>query len=160
MFVEFQSAISISDMAKQVGLSRQRFHQLVGEGVFPHPLYDIRSRRPFYPEDFQAVCKEVRRRNFGINGRPILFYARRPTPIGSPEPRAAKSVTRMRKPVPAKAPIAEIGRFVEGLKGLGLTTVTDAAVMSALQTLYRQGWKGVDQSEVLRNLFVHLMRRT
>lgn len=156
----FQSAISISDMAKQVGLSRQRFHQLVGEGVFPQPLYDIRTRRPFYPEDLQAIVKQVRQRNFGINGRPVLFYARRPTPTGSAEPGAAKSESRTRKPVSAKAPIAEIGKFVEGLKGLGLATVTDAAVTSALQTLYQNGWKGIDQSEVLRNLFVHLMRRT
>lgn len=71
-----KQAVSIAEMAKMVGLSRGRFYQLVGT-TFPPPIYDVRTRRPFYPPDLQAVCLEVRRRNFGIDGRPVLFYARR-----------------------------------------------------------------------------------
>src|SRR5438552_1042773 len=72
-----KTAVSISEMARIVGLSRQRFHQLIVAGVFPTPLYDIATRRPFYNEEMQQVCLEVRRRNCGVNGKPILFYARR-----------------------------------------------------------------------------------
>ena len=75
------------------GLSRQRFAQLVKAGVFPPPLYDVATRRPFYSEDMQQVCLEVRRRNFGINGKAVLFYARRtcPTATAPKVPKAEKT---------------------------------------------------------------------
>jgi len=44
-----KSIVSISGMARMVGLSRARFYQLVGT-TFPWPLYDIATRRPFYGE--------------------------------------------------------------------------------------------------------------
>jgi hypothetical protein len=72
-----KTAVSISEMARIVGLSRQRFHQLIQAGVFPAPLYDIATRRPFYNEEMQQTCLEVRRRNCGINGKAVLFYSRR-----------------------------------------------------------------------------------
>ena len=59
-----------------VGLSRARFYQLIGS-AFPFPLYQIVTRRPFFDEDLQQVCLEVRRKNCGIDGKPIMFYARR-----------------------------------------------------------------------------------
>lgn len=70
--------VSLAGMARLVGLSRQRFHQLMSQGVFPPPVYDIRTRRPHYTEEMQAICKTVRERNVGINGRVVLFYSRRP----------------------------------------------------------------------------------
>ena len=48
-----QTVVSVAGMAKLVGLSRQRFHQLMTEGVFPSPVYDIRTRRPHYTEEMQ-----------------------------------------------------------------------------------------------------------
>ena len=65
-------------MAKLVGSSRQRFHQLMKQGVFPPPVYDIQTRRPHYTEEMQNVCLAVREKNVGINGKVVLFYARRP----------------------------------------------------------------------------------
>ena len=72
-----KEAISVTEMARMVGLSRQRFYQLVVSGTFPPPVYDVATRRPFYSADLQAVCLEVRKRNCGVNGRPVLFYPRR-----------------------------------------------------------------------------------
>ena len=70
-------------MARMVGLSRSRFHQLIGT-TFPWPLYSVSTRRPFYDEELQKCCLEVRRRNCGIDGKPVLFYSRRPvTTAGS-----------------------------------------------------------------------------
>src|SRR5438874_12268264 len=71
-----KTAVTVAEMARMVGLSRARFYQLLGT-AFPHPLYDVATRRPFYTEEQQRTCLEVRRRNCGIDGRPILFYARR-----------------------------------------------------------------------------------
>lgn len=81
-----KTAVSVTEMARLVGLSRARFYQLVKDGVFPHPLYSIHTRRPYFSEEMQQVCLEVRKRNCGINGKPILFYSPR-HPLGSqPKP--------------------------------------------------------------------------
>ena len=46
-----KSIVSISDMARMVGLSRARFYQLVGT-TFPFPVYDVATHRPFYDSGF------------------------------------------------------------------------------------------------------------
>src|ERR1700722_18347446 len=74
---EMRAVVSISEMARMVGLSRQRFHQLVQAGVFPQPKRDEANGRPYYDEPTQQQCLEVRRRNCGVNGQVVLFYARR-----------------------------------------------------------------------------------
>ena len=135
-----------------VGLSRQRFHQLVAEGVFPPPVYDIRTRRPHYTEEMQRVCLAVREKNVGINGRVVLFYARRPA---LPVPKKQISTQRSAS---SRKPRLHAG-LIEGLKGLGLATVTESDVAAALQKLYPSGTAGVGEAEVLRSVFVHLMRR-
>ena len=63
-------------MARMVGLSRARFNQLMGT-TFPWPRYSLSNRRPFYDELLQNCCLEVRRRNCGIDGKPVMFYAKR-----------------------------------------------------------------------------------
>ena len=75
--IRTKAIVNVAEMARMCGLSRARFYQLVKEGVFPPPLYRIDNRRPYYVEAMQEVCLEVRRRNCGINGRPVMFYARR-----------------------------------------------------------------------------------
>ena len=89
-------------------------------------------------------------KNVGINGRVVLFYARRP-PC-----RRTKSKTHGSASSPK--PRRHAG-LIEGLKGLGLATVTESDVASALQKLYPSGTTAVGEAEVLRSVFVHLMRR-
>ena len=153
MTVKFQSEtksmISVAEMARMVGLSRQRFYQLIGM-AFPHPLYDISTRRPFYTEEQQQVCLGVRRRNCGIDGRAVLFYASRLN--SSP-----------RRPKPAKPKLEPKGKdvaaLVDGLNALGLTTATAAQVERTTRELFPQGTNGIDQSEVLRAVFLNLRRK-
>lgn len=86
---EARAGVSVSEMARMVGLSRQRFHQLVQVGVFPQP--QRHDGRPFYDEPTQQMCLEVRRRNCGVNGQVVLFYSRRhatPTKKPTPSPHA------------------------------------------------------------------------
>lgn len=145
-----KAVVSVAEMARMVGLSRARFYQLANEGVFPSPLYDINTRRPFFTEEMQATCLEVRRRNCGINGRAVLFYAAR---IGS-----AVATTKARK----KTPTPKSGQFnelVEGLRCLGLTTVTANQVESAVREVYPKGVDGIDQGTVLRAVFLKLRRQ-
>src|SRR6516165_11831748 len=104
---EFQTkaAVSVAEMARMVGLSRSRFYQLIGT-AFPEPERQKGTGRPVYTEELQKVCLEVRRRNCGIDGKPILFYARR---IGS-------APARPKAPKPKLEPKGkEVVALVEGL---------------------------------------------
>ena len=143
-----KAAVSVAEMAGMVGLSRARFYQLVGT-TFPSPVYDVSTRRPFYPEELQAVCLDVRRRNCGIDGRPVLFYSRRPAtalPVRKPRKAAATNDDRH-------------ADLIDGLKGLGLVNVTAALVAEAVKELYPQGMPEVADGQVLRAVFLHLRRR-
>ena len=143
-----KAVVSKSEMARMCGLSPARFAQLVGT-TFPWPQYDIKSRRPFYTEEQQEVCLSVRKRNCGIDGRPVLFYAGRPA-----------TTTPARKPNALKPPKHDqYIDLLDGLKGLGLVTATAAHVADAIKELYPQGAPEVAGGEVLRALFLHLRRK-
>jgi hypothetical protein len=143
-----KAVVSMSGMASMVGLSRARFYQLVGT-TFPWPIYDVATRRPFYPEELQEVCLEVRRRNCGIDGKPVLFYSRRPaTTVHVRQPNKAKPLKDDRH-----------ADLIDGLNALGLVNVTVAQVAEAVKQLYPQGMPGSVDGEVLRAVFLHLKRR-
>jgi len=46
-------------------------------GVFPKPVYCLRTKRPFYTLDLQQKCIEIRKMGIGHNGQPIIFYTSR-----------------------------------------------------------------------------------
>lgn len=152
MTTESRSIVNVSQMARMVGLSRQRFWQLACEGVFLLPVYDIKTKRPLYVSEMQETNLRVRQTNFGLNNRPIMFYAKRTTPVrsGTAEPSRKGSVC------PKSTQRHE--SIIEGLKQLGMPTVTSAQVDAAIKALYPNGQTG-DDGDVLRTIFVHLMRR-
>jgi hypothetical protein len=141
---ETKAFVTVSEMARMVGLSRARFYQLQKAGVFPAPVY--RSGRPVYSEPLQQVCLEVRRTNRGANGEPVLFYGRQRKP--------AKRIPRPTKPTPNK----DVQALLDGLNALGLTTATAAQVQEVARELFPKGTTGLDQAEVLRAVFLHLKR--
>jgi len=142
-----KSIASVSEMARMVGLSRQRFHQLRGT-TFPEPDYDPETKRPFYNEAKQEVCLEVRQRNCGVDGKPILFYARR-NDVGV--------VRKKRNPTP-KIKNGKHDHIVESLKALGLQSVTSAQVDEAVKKTFPDGIKEVDDAEIVRSVFLHLQQ--
>lgn len=147
MSEETKAVVTVSEMARMVGLSRARFYQLQKAGVFPSPLFDVTTRRPIYDEELQKVCLEVRRRNCGVNGKPVLFYSRR-LPIST--------VARPRK---ATATTNEHADLIDSLQALGLASVTAAQVGQAVKEIFPQGTAGVEQAEVIRAVFLHLRRK-
>lgn len=147
---DLRVGVSVSEMARMVGLSRQRFHQLVQCGVFPQPQRDEASGRPYYDEPTQQQCLEVRKRNCGVNGRVVLFYSRR-FPLAPAKPKPPKPKLE----VPGK----DVSALVDGLNALGLTTATAAQVQRVSDELYPKGTAGIDQGEVLRAVFLALKRQ-
>ena len=145
-----KAAVSVAEMSRMVGLSRARFYQLIGT-TFPPPLYTEATKRPFYDEGLQAVCLEVRRRNCGVDGKPVLFYCRRP--LGTPVP------GRRPKKAATAASDDQHADLLDGLKGLGAANVTAPQVAEAVKEPYPNGASDVPRGEVLRAVFLHLRRR-
>ncbi len=142
-----KSAVTVAEMAKMVGLSRSRFYQLIGT-AFPHPLYDVATRRPFFSPDLQEACLEVRRRNCGINGKPVLFHRHK-----DEKSRPKRSG---RKAVPDDSRHRDM---VDGLRSLGLVGVTAAQVQAALKELRVSDTTKKDEGQTLRAVFLHLKRQ-
>lgn len=145
---ELKAVVTVAEMARMVGLSRARFYQLQKAGVFPPPIYD--KGRPVYTQELQDVCLEVRRKNRGINGETVLFYARRPPSVSRKPKKPAKT------PAPKNKDIATL---LAGLNSLGLTTATAAQVEQVTKELFPNGIEHCDQGEVLKAVFLHLRRQ-
>lgn len=144
-----KAAISIKDCAALCGLSRQRFMQLVTAGVFPKPLIDKATRRPYFTEEMQAQCLEVRKKNMGINGKVVMFYSRRPN----------TTPTTPKEKKPKDKPTDRHIEILDGLKALGLVTVTATQVAEAVKEFFPKGTSAVESGEVIRAIFVHLHRK-
>jgi hypothetical protein len=147
--IPLKAAVTVAEMARMVGLSRARFYQLQKKGMFPPPSVNPSTKRPFYDQDAQKVCLEVRRKNVGVNGQVALFYARRLgiTPT-KPTPRKSRASPKQQ---PQSA-------LVEAVKSLGLA-VTPADVEQAVKELFPGGVSGKEEGEVIRAIFLHLKRR-
>jgi len=145
-----KAAVTVAEMARMVGLSRARFYQLMKEGVFPPPVYSIETRRPYYSEETQQACLEVRRRNCGVNGKPVLFYAKRG---GSP----SSSPKKARKP--KAKPNKHYAVIVDAVRSLGLVSATADQVGAAIKALFPGGTEGMAEPEIIRAVFVHLQRQ-
>jgi hypothetical protein len=151
MFVEVvtKSVVSVSEMARMVGLSRARFYQLVKRGTFPVADEDPQTKRPCYGEEKQRQILDARRRNCGVDGKPILFYSRR------------SDLGQSKTAAPPKKPKAKSNRhsdLLDGLGQLGVTT-TVAQVEPLVKELFPAGTEGVEPGEVIRAVFLRIRRQ-
>ena len=141
---------SVTELAEDIlGLSRQHFYYLQKKEIFPQAVYDVRTRRPFYPISLQKICIEVRNTNIGYNGQPVLFYRSRQQPSNKP----GKSYGRKRTGGPVNQEQMEL---VEGLKAMGLVRVNTRDVEAALKVVCPENVNQTDQGVVLRNIYRYL----
>jgi hypothetical protein len=150
--IETKAAMTKAELARLLDLSRQRFDQLVKTGVFPMPIYNITTRRPYYSAELQQVCIDVRRRNFGVNGRPVLFYAK-----GRRVERPVKP-TRPVKSSPKKIVKEEYPQILAAVHALGLAATSDQ-IASAVAGEFPAGVTNLDQGVVIRGVFLALKRK-
>jgi hypothetical protein len=132
--------ISVTEMAKILNLSRARFYQLLVQGIFPQPIYDIRTHRPLYDARLQVACLGVRETGIGANNQYILFYSPR------------KKETKARISKPTKKINALHAEFAETLNSMGLSC-SAKNVSTAISELYPDGVGDVDHGVVIRDLF-------
>ena len=144
-----KAAVSVTEMARAVGLSRARFYQLVRRGTFPPPDKEPVTGRPCYFEDGQRRCLEVRRRNCGIDGKPILFYSRR-RDLGQ-----TKAVPRPMKP---KVTSGKYGDVIDYLQQANIT-MTMAQVDTILKELFPNGTDGIDIAAIVEAIIERTHRQ-
>ena len=130
--------VSIKEISKMVQLSRARFYQLLQSGFFPKPLYDERSKRPYYDINLQQKCLECRQSGIGVDGSFMLFYSPR------------KKETTPRKNGKKIEP--QIKEMTDTLKQMGLD-VSIEQVQQGLSELYPDGFDNGDIGVVIRDLF-------
>ena len=139
--------VSITEMAMMCGLSYQRFAQLRRQGYFPSPLQDSETNRKFYDEELQKMCLLVRQRNMGISGKQIMFYsARRRLQHHGSESHRPKVNDK-------HAPL------IVAVKSLGMPDVTSQQIAAAVRELFPDGVGDTPETEIVRTIFVHLMRK-
>lgn len=141
-----KSVVSVTDMARMVGLSRARFYQLVRRGTFPASDQEAVSGRPCYCEEKQRQILEARRRNCGVDGMPVLFYARR---------RDAGQSKAPARPARPKTAASDYAGLIAGLGRLNVTA-TAAQLDPVVKELYPAGTEGVPPGEVIRAVFLRL----
>ncbi len=141
-----KAAVSVSEMARMCALSRSRFYALIECGVFPAPVQNMSSNRPFYDLEAQNKCLEIRHIGIGQNGKPVLFNKK---PVSSRPPHPKPSQVEV---------VADHAPIVEAVKSLGLMA-TPVEVASAIKATFPTGTGGVEIGEVIRSVFLHLKNR-
>jgi hypothetical protein len=139
-----KTAVSVTEMATMMGLSRARLYQLIRKGKLPTPDIEEGSKRPFFNEEKQRQCLEVRRRNCGIEGKPIMFYAKRRD--------AGMCRKKVEKAKPAASPHADL---IDHLGVMGITA-NASQVESVVKELFPSGTTGTPQEEVFRAVFLRI----
>ena len=156
--VLLKEIVTVTEMARMCRLSRARFYQLIGEGIFPEPSRNEESGRPFFDREQQEQCLTVRQTNKGANGKGVMFY-------GCP-PQRAPMLPSKRKRLPiSTSPKGQtrqdpvVTELRHGLAQLGVSSVKEQQVRQALTKAYPDGHRDVESAELLMAVFGELQRR-
>jgi hypothetical protein len=150
-----KAAVSVSEAAALCGLSRTHFHALIKSGIMPPPCYDLK-RKPLYPRELLDECLRIRRTNQTADGRYVLFYQPRQRQSGlSPQARPSRRSNAAASTAAAHTRHAEL---VEGLRSLGLASVSDRHVDDAIRVCFPNGIGSASEGEVLRSVWQQVRR--
>ena len=121
-------------------MSRSQFYIHVKRGTFHSPL-KLANGRPYYTASMVEDIVKARETGVGVNGEYVLFYERQ-SGTEKPDPKSK----------------ADHSSLIEGLRSLGIPTVTPQQIEAALAVCFPKGTTGQDESSVLRAVFRHLKR--
>jgi predicted DNA-binding transcriptional regulator AlpA len=111
--------VSVTEMARMCGLSRARFYQLMNDGIFPSPSRNPETNRPFFDQEQQEQCLQVRRTNQGANGKAVMFYGFRAPGPQQPAKRKRLPNSKSSRNTANRDPVVTDLRH--GLTQLGIT---------------------------------------
>ena len=149
-----KTAISVSEMAQAIGLSRSRFYGLMEEGKFPPPIYSLRTKRPFYDERLQEICLLIRQTGIAYDNSRIMFNACRQRP-----PKRAQTA-HVTQTVESETHDTHNDHddFVEALAEMGVKA-TSQQIDAAIKELHPDGQDDIDEGVLLRDLFRFLRNK-
>ena len=107
------------------------------------------TNRPCYLEEKQRQILEARRRNCGVDGKPILFYCRR-NDAGQ-----KRTATRPTTPKVKSNQYADLIDLLAQVK----ITVTAAQVEAVVKEKFPKGTDGIDPGTVLQEIIERFQRQ-
>jgi hypothetical protein len=137
----FKAICSVTELCKDLHISRAQFYNLQNMEVFPKGLKDERTGRPYFDVELQTACHQIRNSGIGHDGQPYLFYSPRTKP-GKPRIKVSKHVDSKHKD------------YALTLEQMGLS-VSVEQISKSLPELYPDGSGSVDEGVVIRALFRH-----
>jgi predicted DNA-binding transcriptional regulator AlpA len=139
-----KAAISSSQMARLLKMSRSQFYTHIRKGTFHSPL-KLPNGRPYYNASMVEDNLKAREMGVGVNGQYVIFYERgEPSGTGPIKPTAKPKV--------------DCTELIDTLSSLGLTGLTVAVVEKAVTECYPKGTEGHDEHDILRTVFRHVKR--
>ena len=135
-----KAAVSVAQMCRLLKMSRSQYYVHAKKGTFHAPLR-LSNGRPYFTASMVEDNLRVRETGVGVNGDYVIFYERQTTGT---------------KPSTTKK--ADHSSLLDGLRSLGLSTVTTDQVEAALAACFPKGTSGQDEANVLRAVFRHLKR--
>lgn len=135
----FKAVCSVTELCRNLQISRAQFYNLQNMGIFPKGLKDERTGRPYFDIELQRVCHQIRNTGIGHNGQPYLFYSPR-TKHGKPR---SKPVDNKHK------------EYASTLEQMGLS-VSVERISKGLAELYPDGPLNIEEGVIIRELFRHL----
>lgn len=168
------AAISVTAMARRVGLSRARFYDLVSEGFFAAPVSLLRNRRPVYLASMVERNLFAKETGVGINGVVRVFNesveasSANDTPSTSTgtrtrRPRATRNASRSTVSQRSSRPSESdelVQRLVSAQRQLGLNDANAERVSAALAEVCPNGTSGVDEGDLIRGVYRRLRAST
>ena len=147
-----KSAVSVLEMARMMGLSRSRFYQLMGSGKIPAPVYNPKTRRPFYDQTLQEICLKIQQTGVAYDNTIIMFnITRQKTHKRSEKADVNQKIESSMN--------NEHNDIVEALQEMGVRTNAEA-VDAAIKEIYPDGQPNdIDDGVLLRELFRHLRNK-
>lgn len=137
-----KAAVSVSAMCRLLKMSRSQFYWHVAKETFHAPLYLASNKRPYFTASMVEDNLRARESGVTVSGEYVIFYERQPTATQATEKKGK----------------ADHSSLIDGLKALGLSTVTNEQVEAAVAACFLNGTTGQDEAHVLRIVFRHLKR--
>ena len=139
-----KAAVSVSFQCRLLRMSRSQFYWHVKRGTFHTPLYLASNKRPYFTASMVEDNLRARETGVAANGEYVIFYERLAT--------NTRSEVKKQK--------ANHSTMLDGLRSLGLNTVTTEQIDGALLACFPSGTNGQEEATVLRAVFRHLKRPT
>lgn len=134
-----KAVVSVSAVCRQLGMSRSQFYFHVRRGTFHTPMRLPSNQRPYFTASMVEDIRKARETGVGVNGEYVLFYERA-------------------EPATQAAAKQDYSSLLEGLRTLGLSTISNDQTAAAVAACFPNGTIGQDESNVLRTVFRHLKR--